>query len=155
MVVAHRPRWDPLSATPHASLERMLGLTMTLNLSPNLQMPAADSGSRASAPRASRGEVPLTLTLRHGGEATVALRYELAGREGAPLLIVAGGISAGRHTVSSAEFAEEGWWQAQAATLDRCAYRILSIDWLGADGAARPCRSIPPTRPTPSCISWT
>ena len=107
---------------------------MTLNLSPNLQMPAADSGSRASAPRAYRGEVPLTLPLRHGGEATVALRYELAGREGAPLLIVAGGISAGRHTVASAEFVEVGWWQAQAATLDQSAYRILSIDWLGADG---------------------
>ena len=64
----------------------------------------------------------------------MSLRYELFGREGAPLLIVAGGISAGRHVLSSAEFADAGWWQAQGDSLDSGRYRILSFDWIGADG---------------------
>jgi homoserine O-acetyltransferase len=81
-----------------------------------------------------RGDFNLQLALRHGGEASVTLRYELVGN-GDVLLIVAGGISAGRHVVATPEFPEPGWWQAQAATfaLDRC--RVLAIDWVGADGA--------------------
>lgn len=90
-----------------------------------------------SDPRSSeavkRGEFAFALALRHGGEASVRLTYELVGK-GGPLLLVGGGISAGRHVVASAEYPELGWWQAQAATfdLDRC--RLLAIDWVGADG---------------------
>ena len=76
----------------------------------------------------------MALELRHGAEAHVDVPFELAGRPGAPLLIVAGGISAGRHVLSSAEFPDAGWWQAQAGSLDQRRYRILSLDWLGADG---------------------
>ncbi len=61
------------------------------------------------------------------------VRYELVGPAGAPLLLVAGGISAGRHVLASDQFPEAGWWQAQADTLNR--YRILAFDWIGADGA--------------------
>ena len=87
-----------------------------------------------AAPFASRGEIPLQLALRHGGDAPVTLRYEFAGA-GSRLLIVAGGISAGRHVVTTPVYAEPGWWQAQASTFDLDRYRLLAIDWVGADGA--------------------
>lgn len=82
-----------------------------------------------------RGEVPLSLSLRHGGNVHMGVPYELVGQDAAPVLIVAGGISAGRHVVSSSEFPEPGWWQAQAATLGSSGFRLLSIDWIGSDGA--------------------
>ena len=50
------------------------------------------------------------------------------------LVIVAGGISAGRHAISSREFPESGWWQSQAWTLSSNSLRVLAIDWIGADG---------------------
>jgi homoserine O-acetyltransferase/O-succinyltransferase len=80
-----------------------------------------------------RDERRHVMPLRHGGIANFQLRYELVGPPGAPLLVVAGGISAGRHIVASEEFPEAGWWQAQAATL--AGNRLLAIDWIGADGA--------------------
>ena len=73
------------------------------------------------------------MRLRHGGIADFRLQYELVGPADAPLLIVAGGISAGRHVVASDGASEPGWWQAQAAAFAR--HRLLAIDWLGADGA--------------------
>jgi homoserine O-acetyltransferase/O-succinyltransferase len=82
-----------------------------------------------------RDELPTILPLRHGGIAETKLRYELVGQPGAPLLIVAGGISAGRHVVASSAFPEAGWWQSQAGTFDLAGYRVLAIDWIGADGA--------------------
>jgi homoserine O-acetyltransferase/O-succinyltransferase len=86
-------------------------------------------------PVVGRGELPLLLHLRRGGQAEAILRYELLGNAGAPLLIVAGGISAGRHVLASTEFPDDGWWQAQISSLDLTAHRILAIDWIGADGA--------------------
>jgi homoserine O-acetyltransferase len=91
-----------------------------------------DERGRTSA---RRGEVPVKLVLRHGGEAVTALRYELAGATDGPLLIVAGGISAGRHVLESSEFPEAGWWQAQSSSFGPDRHRILAIDWLGADGS--------------------
>ena len=73
------------------------------------------------------------MPLRHGSVAGFTLRYELTGPPGAPLLLVAGGISAGRHVIASDEFPESGWWQSQTASFRD--YRILAIDWVGADGA--------------------
>jgi homoserine O-acetyltransferase len=82
---------------------------------------------------ARRGELALRLPLRHGGDAAVTLRYELIG-DGPRLLIAGGGISAGRHVISSAEFPEPGWWQAQAHSFDLEDCRLLAMDWVGADG---------------------
>jgi homoserine O-acetyltransferase len=79
-----------------------------------------------------RGELHHIMPLRRGGIAGFTLRYELAGPTGAPLLLVAGGISAGRHVLASKLFPEPGWWQAQAAAF--AGHRILAIDWIGADG---------------------
>ena len=72
------------------------------------------------------------MPLRHGGIAGFKLRYEMIGPEGAPLLLAAGGISAGCHVLASATYPEPGWWQSQAAALE--AHRILAIDWVGGDG---------------------
>lgn len=84
---------------------------------------------------ARRGEMALDLPLRHGGRACGALRYELVGSDDAPLLLVAGGISAGRHVVATVDVPEPGWWQALACSFDRARFRLLAIDWIGADGS--------------------
>ena len=89
--------------------------------------------SPADQATASRGELPLALALRHGGRVETAVRYEIVGQ--GPLLVVAGGISAGRHVLGSDEFPEAGWWQAQASALSPANHRVLAIDWIGADGA--------------------
>ena len=80
-----------------------------------------------------RDEFRVTLDLAHCGPTDVEVRYELTGPEEASLIIVAGGISAGRHAIANASDPADGWWQSQSATLGAC--RLLSIDWLGADGA--------------------
>jgi homoserine O-acetyltransferase len=90
----------------------------------------------ADCPRAGRvrrGDLPVSLALTHGGTADVRLGYEIVGREDAPVLVVAGGISAGRHVLASDAFPDAGWWQAQAEAFN--GYRVLAIDWVGADGA--------------------
>src|SRR5687768_10340772 len=61
---------------------------------------------------ATRGEVELDLVLRHAGARCLPVRYELAGAGGAPVVLVAGGISADRHVAASSTFAEAGWWDA-------------------------------------------
>ena len=85
--------------------------------------------------RTRRGDVELTLPLAHGGSASTRLRYEAVGPEEAPVLFVAGGISADRHVIASDGFADAGWWQAQAASFGLPTFRLLALDWIGADGA--------------------
>ena len=83
--------------------------------------------------RTRRGDLRVSLPLTHGETADTRIGYEIVGREDAPVLIVAGGISAGRHVLASDAFPDGGWWQAQAEAFR--GYRILAIDWVGADGA--------------------
>ena len=87
---------------------------------------------KAKTEAGQRGQFRATLNLVHGGPTDLFIRYELAGPEDAPLLLVAGGISAGRHVIANASDPADGWWQAQANVFRPC--RLLSIDWLGADG---------------------
>jgi homoserine O-acetyltransferase len=87
---------------------------------------------------AGRDAFALTLDLRHAGPRRVTVRYEWQGPEDAPLLVVAGGISADRHLAACRRFPEPGWWPRQAGAglaLDTDRFRLLSIDWLGADGS--------------------
>lgn len=84
---------------------------------------------------ARRGEVGAEVRLLHGGVARGSLRYEDVGQDGLPVLFVTGGISAGRHVVASVRFPEPGWWQSQSTSFDTGRFRILSFDWVGADGA--------------------
>lgn len=98
---------------------------------------ATPAATNPHAVAAHRGAIECTLALRHAGTRTVRLRYECVGAAGAPLVFVAGGISADRHVVASTAFPERGWWQDQAGagrTLDPLRRRLLAIDWLGADG---------------------
>jgi homoserine O-acetyltransferase len=84
-----------------------------------------------------RGEIPIALNLRHAGVRQVAIRYELLGRAGLPVVLVAGGISAHRHIAASGAFAETGWANALAGAgraLDPAQRRLLAIDYVGADG---------------------
>ncbi len=96
----------------------------------------ADPASPAGPP-ALRGEVTVALDLRHAGRREVTLRYESLGAAGLPTLFVCGGISADRHVSASTRFPASGWWQSQGGqgcALDPARHRIVSFDWLGADG---------------------
>jgi homoserine O-acetyltransferase len=98
---------------------------------------SSDSALEPNAPVAQRGVVEATLALRHSGPRRLRIGWESHGREDAPCVLVAGGISAGRHVGASAAYPEPGWWPAQAApggALDPARVRVLAIDWLGADG---------------------
>ena len=61
---------------------------------------------------AERGVLRCTLALRHAGLRDVAIRWEISGPVHAPLLIVAGGISATRHVSANEIDTTDGWWQA-------------------------------------------
>jgi len=104
---------------------------------PCSRRPQVSSTEFESTADAARGEVVLDLVLRHAGARRLPVRYELAGAHGAPVVLVAGGISADRHVAASGAFPEAGWWDAQIGRgrpLDPRRHRILAIDWLGADG---------------------
>lgn len=90
-----------------------------------------------SAIAAVRGSATVDLALRHAGRRRVRLDYEIVGAADLPTVLVAGGISAGRHVAASAAFATPGWWDAQVGAgrpLDPSGYRIVSVDWLAAAG---------------------
>ena len=91
-----------------------------------------------SAVPACRGEITLSLNLRHAGSRDVTLRYEALGDASLPVVFVAGGISAHRHVGSSETFSDAGWWEVQVGTgraLDPARNRLVAFDWLGSDGA--------------------
>ncbi|MFL6588394.1 MAG: homoserine O-succinyltransferase [Luteimonas sp.] len=85
-----------------------------------------------------RGSLDVQLATRHAGMRQVALRYQLQGPASAPVVFVAGGISAHRHLAANAAHAEAGWLEALVApgrTLDPAQLRLLAFDFVGADGA--------------------
>lgn len=89
------------------------------------------------APTAERGEVAFELAMRHAGTRRVVLRYEISGAASAPLLLVAGGISAHRHVRANACDETAGWWESQSgegAFLHPERSRVIGFEWLGADG---------------------
>ncbi len=130
-----------------------MSLTQTLSsVDASLGIEFEPSASRSATPRehlaarrqsgAARGTTSAVLHLRHAGTHSLKIRWECQGPVDAPVLIVQGGISATRHVCASAQFIEPGWWQDQAgagAALDTRRFRLLGIDWLGADGALDVC----------------
>ncbi len=98
---------------------------------------SVQSAAASSPADARRGIVECDLLLRHAGRRRIGIAHEQLGCGDGPVLLVAGGISAGRHLAAGTTFAEPGWWDAQVGCglpLDPTHQRILAIDWLGADG---------------------
>ncbi len=89
------------------------------------------------------------LLLEHGGGLEQChIAYEVLGRPGLPIVVVLGGISAGRHLAAHRHNAEVGWWQDQVGderAIDTTRFCALGIDWLGGAGASsRPARRLRP-----------
>jgi homoserine O-acetyltransferase len=87
---------------------------------------------------AERGEFAAVLSMRHAGPSPVRLRYEWVGPANAPVVVLAGGISAHRHVASNAQFSEKGWAEdlvGSGRALDPQQLRVLAFDFIGADGA--------------------
>ena len=74
-----------------------------------------------------------------------AHRLRMPGRRRPPVVLVAGGISAGRHVAAHDGVPERvaGGRRRSApdCALDPARYRMLAIDWLGSDGRSTPDRS--------------
>ncbi len=87
--------------------------------------------------RARRDVFSKRITLRYADEQEVSIAFEWQGNPNAPVIIVAGGISASRHVSLSTEYPERGWWEAQVGpgrAIDTHRFRILAINWLGSEG---------------------
>ncbi len=122
---AHGP---PLPALSHARSASVAGDASKI---------ASGKPSSGTPGDAHRGTLDCTLSLRHAGDRQVRLRYEWLGDATLPVLLVAGGISAGCHVAASGTFPQAGWWDRQVGSgraLDPSTHAILAIDWLGADG---------------------
>ncbi len=92
--------------------------------------------------------------LEHGGALRAGLLgFELSGPPDAPVVVVQGGISAGRHATATAADPSPGWWQdlvGPEGAVDTERFRVLSSDWLGGIGASSgPSRSAAPGEPFP------
>jgi len=91
----------------------------------------------ANGAHAVRGRIDVALPMRYAGTRRVGLAYELVGKAGAPVVFVAGGISAHRHVAANAVFDEAGWADAlpgAGRALDPARNRILAFDYVGSDG---------------------
>lgn len=79
--------------------------------------------------------LPEPLSLHFGGVLPqVCVAWCLDGPEAAPVVLVLGGISAGRHVVESDR---PGWWREMMGpgrAMDTRQYRVLGIDFLGGSG---------------------
>lgn len=83
--------------------------------------------------------VPGAMSLHLGGTLhDVRIGWRLEGAPHAPVVLVIGGISAGRHVAASADIAAaQGWWKqviGPGLALDTQRYRVLGIDFLGGSG---------------------
>lgn len=84
-----------------------------------------------------KGQIPL----KWGGairEAEIA--YQLSGPEGAPLVLVLGGISAGRRVVSPDGNEPPGWWEiavGEGKPIDTSRYRVLTFDYVSGRGDSK------------------
>ena len=106
---------------------------------PAVPPPRSAPAPRAQAPHALRGQADLVLPMRHAGVRNVRVAFEIVGAAAdAPVVLIAGGISAHRHVAANAQFPETGWANdlvGAGRTLDPKDYRILAFDYIGADGA--------------------
>lgn len=111
-----------LSVTPHTSLDKDARVWVSFPTENNDLATGSDE----------LVDIPCCLAFRHGEPGEVTIRASLSGPDATPVLLVAGGISAGRHVLARRPGEPDGWWQSQSSRLAQ--YRLLAIDWLGADG---------------------
>lgn len=84
-----------------------------------------------------RGSIDLVLPMRHVGTRMLRLSWELIGPADAPVVFIAGGISAHRHVAAHAADPRKGWANdlvAGGRTIDPATSRVLAFDYVGADG---------------------
>ena len=83
-------------------------------------------------------QLPTSFPLREGGTLRGGqLAFECFGRAKGPVVIVQGGISAGRHV--AARDGRAGWWSGivgPGRAIDTRRYRVLAFDFLGGAGAS-------------------
>jgi len=76
---------------------------------------------------------------RGGGLDGAVVAFERQGPADAPLVVVLGGISAGRHCSAHAAAPWSGWWEefvGDGRAIDTRRFQVLSIDWLAGDGCS-------------------
>ena len=110
----------------------------------------------AVLPEGRRGAVAMPADWRPelaaGVDARFRVRYELAGPEGAPLLVAMGGISADRHVCANVLDPAPGWWRKLAGpdlAIDTHRWRLLAIDFLGSPGTFESTESADPSKAPP------
>ncbi len=91
----------------------------------------------SDADQVRRGSIDAVLATRHAGTRKLRLNYELVGPADAPVVFLAGGISAHRHVSANAIDPTPGWAQGlldAERALDPSRRRVLAFDYVGADG---------------------
>ena len=90
-----------------------------------------------------QGELILNelLSLHFGGQLfPVQIAWRLEGAAHAPVVLVIGGISAGRYVVATTDpLAPAGWWKnvmGPGLALDTHQYQVLGIDFIGGSGTS-------------------
>ena len=104
---------------------------------PQPHVPAWATQVGDDAIRVHRGRVEAVLATRHAGRRRLQIAYEIVGAEDAPVVLIAGGISAHRHVAANAADPAPGWAQGlldAGRALDPRTHRVLAFDYLGADG---------------------
>jgi homoserine O-acetyltransferase len=74
-----------------------------------------------------------------------AVRYEIIGPHGAPVIAVLGGISASRHVASSAFDPSPGWWEdvvGPGKAIDTRQFRVIGIDYVANETSPTPVTTI-------------
>jgi homoserine O-acetyltransferase/O-succinyltransferase len=98
------------------------------------------SASITLPPGVATCHLPTPFALANGGALDGALlAYERQGPDDAPVVVVLGGISAGRHVSAHGVAWERGWWQdlvGPGRTIDTGRTQVLSFDWLGGNGCS-------------------
>jgi homoserine O-acetyltransferase len=121
------------------------------------------TGTHVEAFRSTGSSPGRTLPLRHpaGDVLTVPLvldrspiaprvpiRFEVQGPPDAPVVVVLGGISAGRHLAPTPQDPTPGWWPGvlgAGCALDPGARRLVGVDWIGGPATSwrAPCPLTP------------
>lgn len=82
-----------------------------------------------------------SIPLKWGGAIRAAdIAYQLNGPEGAPLVLVLGGISAGRRATAVDGDDTPGWWEiavGDGKPIDTARYRVLTLDYISGRGDSR------------------